>query len=114
MAPLTLDEIKAARSQADRARIEATTEAEIAQHMIEDGEDPQADPGPFVEDWQPARIRARLGMSQIEFAAALVIPVATLRDWEQGRVLPDPAARALLRIVAREPSSALAAMRAVG
>jgi putative transcriptional regulator len=107
---MTLDEIRAARPRIDRARIEATTEADIARHMAEDGEDPQADLGIFVEDWQPAAIRARLGMSQTEFAAALTIPVATLRNWEQGRVSPDPAARALLRIVAREPNFALAAL----
>jgi putative transcriptional regulator len=104
---MTLDEIKAARSRVDRVKIEATTEAEIAQQMIEDGEDPQAEIGTFVEDLQPARIRSQLGMSQTEFAAALTIPVATLRNWEQGRVSPDPAARALLRIVAKEPKFAL-------
>lgn len=49
------------------------------------------------EDLQPTRIRSQSGMSQTEFAAALTIPVATLRNWEQGRVPPDPAARALLR-----------------
>jgi putative transcriptional regulator len=107
---MTLDGIKAARPRIDRAKIEATTEADISLQMIEDGEDPQADLGTFVEDLQPARIRSQLGMSQIEFAAALTIPVATLRNWEQGRVPPDPAARALLRIVAREPKFALAAL----
>lgn len=114
MARMTLDEIKAARPRIDRAKVEATTEAEIARQMVEDGEDPQADPGPFVEDMQPARIRARLGMSQTEFAAALTIPVATLRNWEQGRVPPDPAARALLRIVARAPDLAIAALSPAG
>jgi hypothetical protein len=34
------------------------------------------------------------------FARALRIPLATLRNWEQGRVRPDPAARSLLTIVA--------------
>ncbi len=110
MARMTLDGIKAARPRVDRARIEATTEAEVARQMVEDGGDPHADPGPFVEDVQPARIRSQLGMSQAEFAAALTIPVATLRNWEQGRVPPDPAARALLRIVAREPKFALATL----
>lgn len=112
MARMTLDEIKAARPQIDRAKIDATTEAEIEAQMIEDGEDPEAELGNFVEDWQPARIRSRLGLSQTEFAAALAIPVATLRNWEQGRVLPDPAARALLRIVAQEPEFALGAINA--
>lgn len=110
MARMTLEEIKASRPKVDRARIDATTEEEITRQMVEDGENPKAEPGEFVEDLQPARIRERLGMSQTEFAAALTIPVATLRNWEQGRVPPDPAARALLRIVAREPKLALAAL----
>lgn len=80
MARMTLDEIRAVRPHADRARIEATDEAKIAQQMIEDGEDPQADLGTCVEDWQPARIRARLGMSLIEFAAAFAIPAMKAID----------------------------------
>lgn len=110
MARMTLEQIKAARPLIDRAMIDATTEIEIAQQMVQDGDDPQAEPGIFVEDFQPAGVRAQLGMSQTEFAAALTIPVATLRNWEQGRVSPDPAARALLRIVARDPNFALSAL----
>jgi len=110
MARMTMDQIKASRPQIDRSIIDATKEEDIARQMIEDGEDPNAELGVFVEDLQPARIRAKLGMSQTEFAAALTIPVATLRNWEQGRVSPDPAARALLRIVAREPKAAIAAL----
>ena len=60
MAGMTLDEIKAARPQIDRAKIEATTEAEIAAQMLQDGEDPEAELGGFVEDWQTARIRSGL------------------------------------------------------
>ncbi len=45
-------------------------------------------------------------------ARALRIPVSTLRNWEQGRVLPDPAARSLLAIVARNPKVALKALAA--
>jgi len=113
MARMTMDQIRAARPQVDRKTVESTTEEDIARQMVEDGEDPNAELGVFVEDLQPARIRAELGMSQTEFAAALTIPVATLRNWEQGRVPPDPAARALLRIVAREPKVAIAALAPV-
>ena len=60
MARMTLDEIKAASPQIDRARIEATTEAEIVVQMGQDGEDPNADLGSFREDWRPARIREGL------------------------------------------------------
>ena len=46
-------------------------------------------------------------MTQDQFARALRIPVSTLRNWEQGRVLPDPAARSLWAIVAKNPKAAL-------
>jgi putative transcriptional regulator len=49
-------------------------------------------------------------MTQEQFARTLCIPLATLRNWEQARVEPDPAARALLRILDREPEAALRAL----
>lgn len=48
-------------------------------------------------------IRRALGLSQEEFATRYRIPVGTVRDWEQGRVRPDAAARAYLHVIAREP-----------
>ncbi len=48
-------------------------------------------------------IRRALGLSQEEFATRFHIPAGTLRDWEQGRSEPDAAARAYLRVIAREP-----------
>ncbi len=114
MARMTLEQIKSATSRLDEARLNATTEADIARQMIEDGEDPAAPLGTFVTEWPAAAVRARLGLSQTEFARALCIPVATLRNWEQGRVRPDPAAQSLLRIVANNPSAAFAALEVAG
>ena len=48
-------------------------------------------------------LRKFVGLSQVEFAAALGISVSTLRNWEQGRRMPDGPALALLRIAARHP-----------
>jgi putative transcriptional regulator len=110
MARMTLDQIKASKPKVDRAKIAATSEEDIARHMREDGEDPGAAPGTFVEDVPPAQIREHMGMTQVEFAEALRIPVATLRNWEQGRVRIDPAARALFRILNRDPKHALKAL----
>jgi len=50
-------------------------------------------------------IRRALGLSQEDFAARYHIPIGTLRDWEQGRVEPDQAARAYLTVIAREPEA---------
>jgi putative transcriptional regulator len=48
-------------------------------------------------------IRARLGLTQEEFAEALCISVKTLRNWEQGRREPSGPAMRLLQIAAKHP-----------
>lgn len=48
-------------------------------------------------------IRRALGMTQEEFATRYRIPLGTLRDWEQGRAVPDQPARAYLTVIARSP-----------
>jgi putative transcriptional regulator len=53
----------------------------------------------------PKVVRQALGLSQEEFAERFRIPVGTLRDWEQGRVEPDQAARAYLMVIARNPKA---------
>ena len=110
MARMTLEQIRASQPRADLAKVAATREADIAKHMREDGEDPDAVLGPMIEDVPPAHIREQIGMTQVEFAKTLRIPVATLRNWEQGRVRIDPAARALFRILSRDPERALKAL----
>jgi len=54
---------------------------------------------------QVKTIRRTLKLSQEEFASSFHIPIGTLRDWEQGRKEPDAAARAYLRVIAREPDA---------
>jgi putative transcriptional regulator len=48
-------------------------------------------------------IRRQLHMSQHEFADAFRIPLATLKNWEQGRRVPDAPAAAYLQAIARRP-----------
>jgi len=106
---MTLDAIAARQPDVDFAKIDATTEADIRRQMREEGYDP--DEAIREEDIiSPAVIRKRLGMSQRQFAAAIRVPVATLQNWEQGRTLMDPSARALMTILAREPDAALRAL----
>ena len=59
-----------------------------------------------------AGIRERLGLTQDEFAQAFNIPIGTLRDWEQRRKRPDAPARALLRVIEREPEAVRRALAA--
>ena len=107
---MTMEQIKASKPRVDRAKLDATTEEDIRRYMIEDGEDPDEElrDEDIISPWY---IRRRLKMSQTEFADALRIPVATLRNWEQNRVGMDPSTVALMTIIAREPEVALRALR---
>jgi len=107
----TMENIRRMKPRINRAKIDATTEADIRRQMREDGQD-EGDFTNFTLVVPPQVLRKRLRMTQAEFARALRIPLATLRNWEQGRVLPDPAARSLLTIVARNPRAALRALAA--
>jgi putative transcriptional regulator len=48
-------------------------------------------------------LRRALRLTQEEFAARFRIPLGTLRDWEQGRCVPDQPARAYLTVIATDP-----------
>jgi putative transcriptional regulator len=50
-----------------------------------------------------AETRARVGLSQSEFARLLGVSVRTLQEWEQGRRVPSGPARMLLVIAHRNP-----------
>ncbi len=51
------------------------------------------------------KIRSNFKLSQDEFAALLGISVKTLRNWEQGRRVPEGAARVLLQVAAKHPEA---------
>lgn len=66
----------------------------------------------FAGEPDPREIRAKLGMTQEEFAAALCIRVKTLRNWEQGRRDPSGPAMRLLQIAEKHPEILLEAVPA--
>lgn len=57
-----------------------------------------------------AELRRQLDMTQEEFALVIGVPVATLRNWEQGRREPHGPARALLAAVRRDPEHVIRAL----
>jgi putative transcriptional regulator len=57
-------------------------------------------------------LRQRSGLTQIEFAARLGVPVETIRNWEQGKRMPRGPARALLAVIAHAPETVFAALAA--
>jgi putative transcriptional regulator len=59
--------------------------------------------GRFESGADIVALRRFIGLSQSEFAEALGVSVATVRNWEQDRRTPDGPALALLRIAARHP-----------
>lgn len=66
-----------------------------------------------VHEFKPLdikNIRAKVGMSQNEFASAFGISVSTLRHWERGDRTPHGPALVLLNVVAKEPQAVLKAL----
>jgi putative transcriptional regulator len=92
----------------DWTRLDAMTDAQRHQAALSD-----PDARPLTEDDfrrmkrtpRAKIIRRALGLSQEDFAARYHIPIGTLRDWEQGRVEPDQAARAYLTVIAHDPEA---------
>ena len=50
-----------------------------------------------------AEARAKVGLSQQDFARLLGVSARTLQDWEQGRREPTGAAKTLLRVATTHP-----------
>ena len=49
-------------------------------------------------------IRARMGLTQEQFATEFELDLSTLRNWEQGRSAPDTAANAYLVMIDHDPN----------
>ncbi len=64
------------------------------------------------EDIDVKAIRARLDMTQEEFAGRFGFSVNTLRHWEQGRRVPEGPTRAYLLVIDRNPKAVQRALKA--
>ncbi|MBS4051233.1 MAG: helix-turn-helix domain-containing protein [Methylomonas sp.] len=89
----------------DTARVDATTEADIARQIALDETNAMLDSARFAR-----RVRKRLGLSQAEFSQRIDVSLETIRNWEQGKRSPTGAAKALLKILDKAPEAALAAL----
>ena len=47
--------------------------------------------------------REKVGLTQAAFAERIATPVATLRDWEQGRFAPPGGVVCLLKLIIKHP-----------
>jgi len=97
-----------------KARLDAMTDEEIEQNAIDDPDNPPWTDGELERGVLGRRVRlARQanGLTQAEFAARFQIPVATLRDWEQGRRKPDATSLAYLTVIERDPDAVVRALQ---
>jgi putative transcriptional regulator len=89
--------------------LNATAEEDIARHA----EDDSSTEGEDFRLWRKvipldvAAIRAKTKLSQVRFARAFQISPHTLRNWEQGRRVPEGPARVLLTAIDRDPRTML-------
>jgi putative transcriptional regulator len=51
------------------------------------------------------KIRRGLNLTQAAFAQRFGIPIGTIRDWEQGRKMPEATTRTLLLVIASDPKA---------
>ena len=102
------------QTNTDWAAVDALTDEQIEAAVRDD---PDAAPigfydmPGFIHIPNVKKLRDRLGLTQEAFAAAYRIPIGTLRDWEQGRKLPDAPARAYLTVIARNPEAVAGLLR---
>ena len=89
------------KSGIDWAKVDATTEGEIARQIEEDDAEAQQDAAAYARG-----VRERFGVSQEVFAERLGVSPETVRSWEQGRRSLKGPAKALLRFMDREPAAA--------
>lgn len=59
------------------------------------------------EEPEVKAIREKVGLSQTRFAGLIGVSKRTLENWEQGRRHPTGPARALLRLLDKDPEYAL-------
>ena len=69
--------------------------------------------GKFAREYTPEQLllqsaRKALNLSQPKFAELIDTPVATLRDWEQGRFPPAGCALVLCKVAISNPEALLA------
>jgi putative transcriptional regulator len=113
---MTPEQRRKALRSVDWKRVRAMTEEEIERNALDDPDSIV----PFDEATEPqlvpdmpdvAVLRRRLKLSQAQFATRFGFSVATVRNWEQGRVLADGPARILLAVIANEPQAVIRALR---
>ena len=91
-----------------RARLAAMTKEEIHAAARADPDNPpltQEELAKFERGPNVKGGRERLRLIQQQFAEMFGLSLSVVRDWEQGRFIPDQAARTLLKVIERNPEA---------
>jgi putative transcriptional regulator len=111
-------DIDEAKALADLAAAPQWTEARIDEMAAEDGDAWTDDNLPKAVKVYPAQtpgqvraLRARLGLSQAQFALQFGFTVDTVQQYEQGRRKPSGPASTLLRVIEADPEAVVRALR---
>ena len=99
------------KGRVDWERLRGTTERDIACQIAADpdvAEMTAADLRRAHRVYNPPipnvqAIREKLGLSEVQFAQRFGFSISMVRQWEQGRVIPDRPARILLRLIETAP-----------
>ncbi len=97
-----------ALSRETKARLDALSDEQLTAKALSDPDNP-----PLTERELKRlgaaravkRARSATGLSQNAFAKRFRINPARLRDWEQGRTMPDSAALAYLAVIERDQAA---------
>lgn len=90
----------------EKARMKRDAQHDIGAELLESVREMKANKAARVTQVQPtlaSQARARLGVSQKDFAQLLHVSARTLQEWEQGRREPTGAAQTLLRVALQHP-----------
>ncbi|MBL0406245.1 helix-turn-helix domain-containing protein [Microvirga aerilata] len=91
------------------------TEEEIERNAREDHDNPPASDAELARAAAARavrRARERTGLSQAKFAERFQINLARLKDWEQGRFMPNTVALAYLKVIETDPKAVARAIDA--
>jgi putative transcriptional regulator len=106
----TAEELAQMSSETDWAKVDSISDEELDEIVRNDPDDvylTEAELAAAVPIYPVdlKKLRRRLGLTQVSFAARFGFSLGTLRNWERGRRRPDGPAQILLQVIDREPEA---------
>jgi putative transcriptional regulator len=93
------------KPRVDWAKVDATTEADIARHIAEDDAEAAAEGVRRIK-----AIRKSTGLTRSAFAERIGVSAETVQAWESAQSWPEGPARKLLRALERAPKTVMKAL----